>query len=133
MLFFHSSNCKSNTPLTSVIINLKYIIITAAMKVETDTITSITMSPVGWAVILEIIYVETFTTDLIVFIPNVSVCLRSHWLIILSISQFVDTDTHSLGEVKGKMSILLIHVPNILKYFMIFYFLTFVIRYTNVL
>ena len=66
-----------NTPLTSVIINFKYIIITAAMKVETDTIASITESPVGRGAILEIMYVETFKTD-IVFIRNIIMCLRSH-------------------------------------------------------
>jgi hypothetical protein len=83
------------------------------MKVETDTIASITESPVGRGAILEIMYVETFKTD-IVFIRNIIMCLRSHRLIILSISQFIDT--HSLGEVEGKMSILLIHVcTNMLK------------------
>ena len=76
-VFFLSSNCKTNTPLTSVIINLKYIIITAAMKVETDTIASITESPVGRGAILEIMYVETFKTD-IAFIRNIIMCLRSH-------------------------------------------------------
>ena len=63
--------------MTSVIINFKYIIITAAMKVETDTIASITESPVGRGAILEIMYVETFKTD-IVFIRNIIMCLRSH-------------------------------------------------------
>jgi hypothetical protein len=38
------------------------------MKVETDIITSIAASPIGWAVILMIIYVETFKTDVIIFI-----------------------------------------------------------------
>jgi hypothetical protein len=57
------------------------------MKVETDTIASITESPVGRGAILEIMYVETFKTD-IAFIRNIIMCLRSHWLIILSISQF---------------------------------------------
>jgi hypothetical protein len=47
------------------------------MKVETDTIASITESPVGRGAILEIMYVETFKTD-IVFIRNIIMCLRSH-------------------------------------------------------
>jgi len=40
------------------------------MKVETDIIASITASPVGQAVILLIMYVETFKTD--VFVLNVT-------------------------------------------------------------
>ena len=38
--------------------------IMADLKVETDIITSIAVSPIGWTVIM---YVETFKTDVIVF------------------------------------------------------------------
>jgi hypothetical protein len=37
--------------------------ITAVLKVETDIITSIAASPIGRAVILVIMYVETFKTN----------------------------------------------------------------------
>ena len=47
----------------------------AVMKVETDIIARITESPVGEAVILVIIKVETFKTDIIVFIHKVIMCL----------------------------------------------------------
>jgi hypothetical protein len=39
----------------------------ADLKVETDIITSIAVSSIGWTVILVIMYVETFKTDVIVF------------------------------------------------------------------
>jgi len=42
--------------------------ITTALKVETDIITSIAVSPIGRAVILMIMYVENFKRDVIVFI-----------------------------------------------------------------
>ena len=48
------------------------------MKTETEIITSIAVSPVGQAVILEIMYVETFKTDIIVFISKVIMCKTSH-------------------------------------------------------
>ena len=44
--------------------------------VETDIITSIAASPT--AAILLIMYVETFKTDVIVFIGDVTMCLTSH-------------------------------------------------------
>ena len=47
------------------------------MKVDTDITASTTACPVGLAVILEIISVETFITDIIVFISNI-MCLMSH-------------------------------------------------------
>jgi len=40
----------------------------AVLKVETDIITSITASPLGRTAILVIMYVETFKTDVIVFV-----------------------------------------------------------------
>ena len=42
--------------------------ITAALKVETDIITSIAASPIGHPVILVIMYVETFKTEVSVMI-----------------------------------------------------------------
>ena len=46
------------------------------MKVETDFIVSISESPVGRAVIMN---VKTFKTDVIVFIGNAIICLTSHF------------------------------------------------------
>jgi hypothetical protein len=43
------------------------------MKIETDIITRITASLIGKAVILVIMYVEIFQTDVIVFISNDSI------------------------------------------------------------
>jgi hypothetical protein len=41
----------------------------------------------------KIMYGKTFKTDIIVFIGNdVTMCLKSHWLIIFSISQSVETE-----------------------------------------
>ena len=45
---------------------------TAVLKVETDIITSIKASLIGQAVILVVMYVETFKTDVIVLSYNVS-------------------------------------------------------------
>jgi len=64
----------------------------AVMKAETHIITSITASPIGRNVILVIVYVETLITNVIVFIGNIIMCLTSHWQIIFSIHQLVDTD-----------------------------------------
>ena len=59
--------------------NLKIYSITAIMKVETVIFTSITEeSMIGRAIILVIIYVKTFTTDVIVFTGYVMICLMSH-------------------------------------------------------
>ena len=46
---------------------------TTVLKVETDIIRSIASSPIGWSLILVIMYVETFKTDIIVFIRNFSI------------------------------------------------------------
>ena len=71
--------------------------ITTVMKVETDIITNITVSLIGRAVLLVIMYVEIFKTDVIIFIGNVIMCLTSHWLMIFCIwSRFVDTGHISL-------------------------------------
>jgi len=66
--------------------------ITAAVKFKTDIIASIAASLIVWAVILMIMYVETFKTDLIVFIGNIIMCSTSHWQISFQYqSQFVDS------------------------------------------
>jgi hypothetical protein len=103
-----------------------HIELTAVMKVETDIITSIAASPIGWNVILVLVYVETFITNVIVFVSNIIIlvlvyvetfitnvivfvgniimCLMSHWQIIFSITVSWLILTISLGEIKGKMS-----------------------------
>ena len=48
------------------------------MKVETDIITSITVSPLGCDVILVIMYVKIFKTNVIVFIGYFIMRLTSH-------------------------------------------------------
>ena len=45
------------------------------MKIETDTITSTASSLIGCTVILVTMYVETFKTDVIIFIGNVIMCV----------------------------------------------------------
>jgi len=59
--------------------------ITAVIKVGTDIISSITASLIGRAVILVIMYVKIFKTDVIVFIGDVKMCLMSHRAIIFNI------------------------------------------------
>ena len=51
----------------------------AALKVKTDIITRIAVSLIGEAVILVImlLYVKTFKTEVIVFICNVIMCLNN--------------------------------------------------------
>ena len=70
------------------------------MNVEIDIIpritespnrTSIEASPIGQTGILVIMYVMTITTGVIVFNGNIIMCLTLHWLLIFSISQFVNT------------------------------------------
>ena len=56
----------------------KYRIITAVLKVETYIVTSISASLIGRAVILVIMYVETFKTDVIIVIGDIIMCLTSH-------------------------------------------------------
>jgi len=52
--------------------------ISAIMKVKTDIIPSNTASPIRLALILVVIYVESFNTEVIVFIGNVIIWLMSH-------------------------------------------------------
>jgi len=70
------------------------------MKVDTDITTSTTASPVGRAVILVIISVETFITDITVYIGNI-MCLMSHRPIHFSIMVMLILKI-SLGEIKRK-------------------------------
>jgi hypothetical protein len=109
--------------------------ITTVLKVETDIISSIAASPIGWAMILLIIYVKIFKTGVIVFISDVKICLSSHLPIIFKISQFLRMrvtnraifflwikvslviQTLSAVHIKRKMSnlprsiVIIIHVP----------------------
>jgi len=45
--------------------------ITAVLTAKTNIIASIVVSPIGRAVILVIMYVKTFKSDVIVFIDNI--------------------------------------------------------------
>jgi hypothetical protein len=69
------------------------------MKVKTNITAHIGVSQIGRAVMLVITYIETFKTDVSVFIVNVIMCLTSHWLSSLIM-------TISLCAIKEKMSIL---------------------------
>jgi len=71
---------------------------------QTFSLTSITASLKGRAVILMIMYVKTFETDVIVVIGNITMSLMAHCLIISSIRVNSVILTISLGEIKGKMS-----------------------------
>jgi hypothetical protein len=106
--------------------------ITSVLKVETDIITTISANPTGRAVILVIMYVKIFKTDVIVFIGDVKMCLTSHWLLIFNIrfsscpfelrtdliflwNQVSSvTQTLSVAHIKGKMSNLLITYFNVI-------------------
>jgi hypothetical protein len=57
--------------------------IAIVMKAETDIITIIRTSLIGWAVTQ--VYVKIFKTDVTVIIGNVIMCLTSHWPIIYRI------------------------------------------------
>ena len=48
------------------------------MKVKTNIAAHIGVSQIGRAVMLVITYIETFKTDVSVFIVNVIMCLTSH-------------------------------------------------------
>ena len=63
----------------------------AVMKVKTDIMSSITGNLIGRAVILVIVFVETFKIDTI-FIGNIIICLTSHKLIFCRIRQFIDAE-----------------------------------------
>jgi hypothetical protein len=79
------------------------------MKVETDIITSIAVSLIGRAGILMIMYVETYKTDVIVFINNVTLTNHFQYYRVSSLMQ-----TISLGEINGKMSKISIIKYNVL-------------------
>jgi hypothetical protein len=77
--------------------------ITTLMAVETDIITG---SSIEQAVILVIMYVETFKIEVIVFISTIIKCLLSCRPIIFSNQKFVDTDYRiSFSNMKGKLPI----------------------------
>ena len=82
-------------------------------EVETDIMASLAASPIGQAVILVIMYVETFKTVAIIFIGNVKMHLMSRWLIIFSIRVSSFILTISLIEIKVKV----LKLPKKLKYF----------------
>jgi len=73
-------------------------------------------SPIGQALILIIMYVETFKTDVIVYICNVIMRLMSHRAIIFSIRVSSLMLTISLGKIKGKKSKLLINIHVMYQY-----------------
>jgi hypothetical protein len=60
-------------------------------------------SPICRAVMLVIMYVEMFKTDVIVFTGNVILYLTSHWQIIVNIRVSSLILTISLRDIKGKM------------------------------
>ena len=55
--------------------------ITAILKFETNVIANISVNPIWRAVIFVIMSVDTFKTDVVVFIGDVIMCFRSDWLI----------------------------------------------------
>jgi hypothetical protein len=59
------------------------------MKVETDIITSIAVSLIGRAGILMIMYVETYKTDVIVFINNVTLTNHFQYYRVSSLMQTI--------------------------------------------
>ena len=61
-IYSNLSSCKVNTHR-----------IAAVLKVETDIISSISASPIGQSLIVEIMYVETFKSDRIAFIGDIIV------------------------------------------------------------
>ena len=83
-----STRNKGGSNLTNTIINMTYTPqntnsneciyrITAILKVETDIITNISLSPIGEAGIFVIMSVETFRTDVIVLVDAVKICFTS--------------------------------------------------------
>ena len=52
--------------------------ITSGLKVETDIITNTTTNLIGRAVILLIMFVQSFTFEVTVFIINIIMCLTSN-------------------------------------------------------
>jgi hypothetical protein len=53
--------------------------ITAILKFETNVIANISVNPIWRAVIFVIMSVDTFKTDVVVFIGDVIMCFRSDW------------------------------------------------------
>jgi len=89
----------------------------AVMKVKTDIIVSIAAVQTERAVILVIMYVETFKTDVIDLISSVMICMMSHWLIIFSIMVSPLILKISQDKIKGKMYKLPINRDILIFYF----------------
>ena len=79
------------------------------MKIMTEIIASLT----GSAAILVLMSVETFKTDVIVFIGNIIMFLTSHWWIIVSICFSPLILKISVCEIKGKVYNLLINLTKV--------------------
>ena len=73
------------------------------MKVRTNIIVSITAGQTERAVILVIMYVKTFRTDVIVLISSIIICMTSHRLIIFSIMASLLILKISHDKIKGKV------------------------------
>jgi hypothetical protein len=58
------------------------------LKIETDIITSIASSLIERAVILVMMYVATFITDIIILISNTIMYSTSYWQIKFSASEY---------------------------------------------
>ena len=89
------------------------------LKVETDIITSIHESPIGRAVILVIMYAETFKTGVIAFISytDITMCSRSLTDRIISSIRICSLILKILlDEIKGEMSKLLMKINIITLY-----------------
>ena len=98
--------------------NCKYRI-TAILKVESDIVANISASPIGWAGILVIMFVEAFRTDVIAFNGHVIMCFRSDWPMKVTnwSNIFVDQgQTLSAALIKGKMSNLLINLKTLVAF-----------------
>jgi hypothetical protein len=59
-------------------VDLQTFRVTAVLKFDTNIITSIAADPIELAVMLVIMHVEIFKTDVTVFIGNVVMCLTSN-------------------------------------------------------
>ena len=83
--------------------------ITPVLKVKTDIIATITMSPIV------IMYVDTSKTDILVFIGNAIMCLESQWPY-LSVSLSSLLLTISLAEIRGKKALVRMFCTTYFKY-----------------
>ena len=79
----------------------------AGVKIETEIIASIKASPIWQAVILMLMCIETFKSDVIIFIGNIIMYLMPHWPIISNNRITKLILTISLCKINGQMSKLL--------------------------